>query len=52
MIKKKWKERLMKNLTASADEQLQARFNRVQIATCVILLEVAKFDFEFSSIEE
>lgn len=42
----------MKNLTASADEQLQARFNRVQIATCVILLEVAKFDFEFSSIEE
>ena len=52
MIKQKWKERLMKNLTSSAAEQEQERFDRVQIATCVILLEVAKYDFEFSSIEK
>ena len=48
----KWKERLLKNLTAEPGEIEQNRFNRVQIATCVILLEVAKYDFEFSSIEE
>ena len=42
----------MKNLTSSAAEQEQERFDRVQIATCVILLEVAKYDFEFSSIEK
>ena len=51
MIKKKWKERLMNNLAAPPVEEEQALFNRVQIATCVILLEVAKYDDEFSSIE-
>ncbi|MEE8377499.1 MAG: TerB family tellurite resistance protein [Candidatus Aminicenantaceae bacterium] len=52
MIKKKWKERLLKNLTAPPVEEEQALFDRVQVATCVILLEVAKYDDEFSSIEE
>jgi len=52
MIKKKWKDRLMKSLSATPVEQEQGRFDRVQIATCVILLEVAKYDDEFSSIEE
>ncbi len=42
----------MENFTSSSAEQKEGPFNRVQIATCVILLEVAKFDFEFSSIEE
>ena len=52
MIKQKWKERLLKNLSAPPVEEEQALFDRVQIATCVILLEVAKYDNEFSSIEE
>ncbi len=52
MIKQKWKERLLKNLTAPPVEEEKGRFDRVQIATCVILLEVAKYDDEFSSIEE
>jgi len=42
----------MKSLSATPVEQEQGRFDRVQIATCVILLEVAKYDDEFSSIEE
>jgi uncharacterized tellurite resistance protein B-like protein len=49
---KKWKERLLKNLTAEPDLEADEKFDRVQIATCVILLEVAKYDFEFSSIEK
>jgi len=52
MIKQKWKERLLKNLTSGPDEETQGQFNRMQIATCVILLEVAKYDFELSSIEK
>jgi len=52
MIKQKWKERLLKNLAAPPVEEEQGRFDRVQIATCIILLEVAKYDDEFSSIEE
>ena len=48
----KWKERLFKNLEAEPVEEAQERFDRIQIATCVILLEVAKYDFEFSSIEK
>ena len=52
MIKQKWKERLLKNLTANPAEEREGQFDRVQIATCVILLEVAKYDFELSSIEE
>jgi uncharacterized tellurite resistance protein B-like protein len=52
MIKQKWKDRLLKSLEATSVENEQGQFDRVQIATCVILLEVAKYDFEFSSIEE
>ena len=52
MIKRKWKERLLKSIEAPSVENKQGQFDRVQIATCVILLEVAKYDFEFSSIEE
>ena len=52
MIKKKWKDRLMNSLAADPAEEESGQFDRVQIATCVILLEVAKYDFEFSSIEE
>ncbi len=52
MIKQKWKERLLKNLTVPSIEEEQGQFDRVQVATCVILLEVAKYDNEFSSIEE
>ena len=52
MIKKKWKDRLLKSLAANPVEEESGQFDRVQIATCVILLEVAHYDFEFSSIEE
>jgi uncharacterized tellurite resistance protein B-like protein len=34
------------------DTEKTEGFDRIQVATCVILLEVAKFDFDFSSIEE
>jgi len=52
MIKKKWKDRLLKSLAADPVEEETGQFDRVQIATCVILLEVAHYDFEFCSIEE
>jgi uncharacterized tellurite resistance protein B-like protein len=51
-VMQKWKERLLKNLTVEPAEKEEERFDRVQIATCVILLEVARYDFELSSIEE
>lgn len=47
-----WKERLLKSLTVESVQSEPERFDRIQIATCVILLEVAKFDFDFSSIEK
>jgi uncharacterized tellurite resistance protein B-like protein len=49
---KKWKERLLNSLAAEPEQETDIKFDRVQIATCVILLEVAKFDFELSSIEK
>lgn len=49
---KKWKERLFKSLTSEPPADASEKYDRVQIATCVILLEVAKYDFELSSIEE
>ncbi|MCJ7582875.1 MAG: TerB family tellurite resistance protein [Candidatus Aminicenantes bacterium] len=52
MIKKTWKDRLLKSFAADPAEEEAGPFDRVQIATCVILLEVAHYDFEFSSIEE
>jgi len=47
-----WKERLLKNLIVQPEQEESERFDRIQVATCVILLEVAKFDFDFSSIEK
>ena len=49
---KKWKERLLKSLTDEPVEEQKEKYDRVQIATCVILLEVAKYDYELSSIEK
>lgn len=49
---KKWKERLLKSLDERPAKENEENYDRVQIATCVILLEVAKYDFELSSIEE
>jgi uncharacterized tellurite resistance protein B-like protein len=49
---RKWKERLLKSLIVQPEQELSERFDKIQVATCVILLEVAKFDFDFSSIEK
>ena len=46
------KKRLLKIPEADSATQEQDNFERIQIATCIILLEVAKSDDEFSSIEK
>jgi uncharacterized tellurite resistance protein B-like protein len=46
------KNRLLKTPEEDAETQEQDEFERIQIATCIILLEVAKSDDEFSSIEK
>lgn len=46
------KKILLKTSEIDSVTQLQNEFERIQIATCVILLEVAKSDDEFSSIEK
>jgi uncharacterized tellurite resistance protein B-like protein len=46
------KKRLAKKLPAEADMPEQNNLERVRTATCVILLEVARSDDEFSSIEK
>ena len=46
------KKRLVSKLEADAVSQEEARFERIQVATCVLLLEVAESDDEFSSIEK
>lgn len=51
-IMRNWKERLLKSLTVESVQGESERFDRIQVASCVILLEVAKFDFDFSSIEK
>ena len=43
---------LIKNSPTDTDSTEEAKLDRVQIATCVILLEVAKSDYEFSSMEK
>lgn len=45
------KKRLLKIPVEDSTTQEQEEFERIQIATCIILLEVAKSDDEFSSIE-
>lgn len=47
-----WKERLLKNILHAPSSSEPERFDRTHIATCVILLEVAKSDDEFSTVEE
>lgn len=46
------KKKLMKKDTLDTTPQLLDEQERIQIATCVILLEIAKSDDEFSSIEK
>lgn len=46
------KKRLLNNPEMEQVPQEQEEFERIQIATCIILLEVAKSDDEFSSIEK
>ena len=46
------KKRLLKKGTIDTTPQVLDEHERIQIATCVILLEVAKSDDEFSSIEK
>ena len=46
------KKILIKNSPADTGTIDKAKLDRVQIATCVILLEVAKSDYEFSSMEK
>jgi uncharacterized tellurite resistance protein B-like protein len=47
-----WKKRLLSRLEAEPTQIEKERFERTHIATCVVLLEVAKYDSEFSSIEK
>jgi uncharacterized tellurite resistance protein B-like protein len=46
------KKRLLETPEMDSATQEQDEFERIQIATCIILLEVAKSDDEFSSIEK
>jgi uncharacterized tellurite resistance protein B-like protein len=46
------KKKLLKTPESVSDSQQQHELERIQIATCIILLEVAKSDDEFSSIEK
>jgi uncharacterized tellurite resistance protein B-like protein len=46
------KKKLLKTPESLSDSQPQDEWERIQIATCIILLEVAKSDDEFSSIEK
>ena len=48
----KLKEVLFKKIETDSEIQEQDETERIQIATCVLLLEVAKSDDEFSSIEK
>lgn len=43
---------LIKRPEVAPESQEQDEYERVQVATCIILLEVAKSDDEFSSIEK
>lgn len=46
------KERLMEKFTEPFEPEQETRFERVHIAACVLLLETAKSDSEFSSMEK
>jgi len=49
---RKWKERLINHLMAAPTEEIQEKYDRTHVATCVILLEMARSDEEFSSVEQ
>jgi len=46
------KKVLLKKAEVDTEHQEQVEAERIQVATCIILLEVAKSDDEFSSIEK
>jgi len=46
------KKRLLEKNQSDTATQVQDEFDRIQIATCVLLLEVARSDDEFNSIEQ
>jgi len=46
------KKVLLKGVEVEIEPQEQVEAERVQVATCIILLEVAKSDDEFSSVEK
>lgn len=46
------KKRLLRTNASDSALQDQDEFERIQVATCIILLEVAKSDDEFNSIEK
>jgi len=49
---RKWKERLLKHLIVEPTQEIMEKFDRTHVATCIILLEIAKSDDEFSSVEK
>ena len=49
---RKWKERLLKHMMVEPTQDIQEKFDRTHVATCVILLEIAKSDDEFCSVEQ
>ena len=48
----KLKKRLLEKYEIDSISQERDEFERIQVATCALLLEVAKSDYEFSSIEK
>ena len=48
----KLRKRLLEKYEIDSISQERDEFERIQVATCTLLLEVAKSDYEFSSIEK
>jgi len=48
----KLKKRLLEKYEIDSISQERDEFERIQVATCALLLEVAKSDYEFSSMEK
>lgn len=46
------KKKLIKRLVTEPESQEKEKFERIQVATCILLLEIAESDDEFSSIEK
>jgi len=43
---------LLKHMMVEPTQEIQEKFDRTHVATCIILLEMAKSDDEFSSMEK